>query len=224
MARDFEQRAAEFEEQIFSPENDIFDPVDYHHEFSQGLHGRKIDFDRIVEGTDLYDEWVDLTAESLALRIPKSFMRHTVLVGVAKRTNPFVHDVAEVISDGVHAIETAKNEMRQPVLTEAAVEALHDIDPVIAIVCEDVITKGTNSSSVALSVHQNRQHRLRVIEVVGTVQRGIPERLVTINISYHALIKRLMRDFQPDDCRERGYCAEGSKLISYGNEVAEKSL
>ncbi len=212
-----------FQERLFLSETGVFDPEGVHHEFCQGLHGPKVDLDNVEEGTDLYAEWVERKAEFITGKYPRELLARTALVGVANGTNRIARDVAETIS-GAAAVETVKNGDGLPVLNEEAVEQLQSTDPLIALVLEDVFTRGTNSSSVVASVMKHRPQRLQRVEAIATVQRGIPERLVVLGVPYFALIKKLMKDYMPDECRRRAYCAYGWELIPYARNVDNTNI
>jgi len=206
---------ASFETRLFSPEAGVYDPPEIHHEFNQGLHGRKADLDAVLEGTELYEEWTDNEADFISRLYPKKLLGRAVLVGVANGTNRIARDTADKLDCGAIALETHKINGDKPVLTPEAIELLQEIGPSLAVVLEDVATRGTNSAAVVGSVHAARPSSLRTIEVVNTVQRGVLEWLEAIGVTHHSMIKRLSKDYQPADCIKNGYCANGSHLVKY---------
>lgn len=213
----FSSRVADFENRLFDPRSNVLDPEGVHHEFSQGLHGRKADLDAIIEDTYLYDEWIDINTAFVADEFGLDALQNAVLVGVANGTNRVARDVSRAFDRKVPYIETFKNEQNLPELTWAAIDFLGTKQVELAIVLEDVITRGTNSAATVLSLQKHRPESLRRIEVVGTLQRGMPERLIELNVPYHAIIKHLMKDFTPEECGAApdGFCKQGWELIPY---------
>ncbi|HUP26521.1 MAG TPA: hypothetical protein VM124_02650 [Candidatus Limnocylindrales bacterium] len=210
---------AAFEEHFFAPETGTYDQEGTHHEFNQGLHGRKIDFDAVKEGTRLYEEWVDVTAADLASRYSKSELGRAVLVGVANGTNRLARDTALALGGGLLALETVKIEKGNIQLSQEAIRMLMAVNPSLVIITEDIATRGTNGSSVVLSTHANRPPGLEEIIVSHTIQRGMPERLAELGIEYHSLITKLLPNYRPEVCRAKGYCADGWDLIKYGQKT-----
>jgi hypothetical protein len=205
-----------FEEQLFAPESEIYDPEGKHHAFSQNLHGRKIDCDKILRGSSFYFNWIELHAAHVHASHPEEILARMVLMGIANGTNDVAQDMALALGNGVEALETQKTSKNSVELTEESVEKLLSINPVLVKGIEDVGTRGTNSSSGVVSVHQNRNPALREIEVSHTVLRGIPERLIELGIVYDAMIIRLMRDYTKEECESIGYCADDWELIPHG--------
>ena len=204
-----------FEERIFSFETPIVDPDGSHHEFNQGLHGQKVDFGNITEGSELYSTWIDVQTGFIAAQYPRELWQSMVLAGVAYGTNGVARDVALALGDGVQSIETTKNDSGLPEPTTEATEQLETINPQLVVIVEDVITLGTNSVSTLTSIHTHRPPGLKQIEVVGTLLRSMPQRLIELNVAYAALIKRPMKVYAPDACRREGFCAEGWQLTPY---------
>lgn len=207
-----------FAERIFEGPERIVDPEGVHHEFNQGLHGIKADFDLIDRGRVLYDHWIRVNARFHRSLYRPSLLGNSVLIGVANGTNDVAHDTAEVLGIEDRALATEKDDSKKPVLTDQAVDQLEELDPEIVIINEDVLTRGTNTISVVGSVHAHRNPSLGRIEVVGTLQRGIPERLVENGVVYHSLITRLQRDFTAEQCAAdpQGFCARGWELVPHG--------
>ncbi|HEX5456357.1 MAG TPA: hypothetical protein VFW77_03235 [Candidatus Saccharimonadales bacterium] len=196
----------EFKQAIL--DSGILDKEGVHHVFSQGLHGRKIDFDLIPDASGLFNQWVELTAV---------FIRDTyetlpqVLVGVANGTNRLAFAVAQKL--GVIGLDTIKPEgsRNQPVLTEASKEKLKELNPDFLLILEDVGTRGTNSSSVARSV---RELGFDNFEVVNTWQRSETLPLLDeLNVKYKAVIKEILVSYKPEECE---YCKQGWELLGHG--------
>ena len=157
-------RTDEFKQAIL--DSGILDKEGVHHVFSQGLHGRKLDFDLIPDDSELFSQWVDVTADFIRENydnLPEA------VIGVANGTNRLALAVADKL--GVAGFDTVKPEgsRNQPVLTEASKKKLKELNPEFIVILEDVGTRGTNSSSVAKSV---RELGFVNFEVINTWQRS----------------------------------------------------
>jgi hypothetical protein len=209
-----EVRLRAFEENIFgNPE--IFDPVGVHHEFSQGRHGRKIDMSKIDRNSELYDEWVYLTAE----HISRSYADEMpdAIVGIADGTNDLAHDVRDELGGGILCLETyKKKEDGLPRLRMDSLRQIIEYGPVFAVEVEDVGTTGRNTIRPALQLISQGVER---VEVVHAVQRSetLPY-LDEAGIAYSALIKRLEPSYTAQVCHDspEGYCSQGWRFIPYG--------
>ena len=189
---------------------DMFDPDGVHHEFNQGLHGQKIDLDRVVVGTALFDEWVRLTAEF----IEGSYAEPPdVLVGVASGSNRLVQPVSGRLAGKPLALETIKTERSAPVLSEISRVAIQEAQRSFVLVLEDVANRGTNTLSVVRSVQAAGAKR---VEVLNTLQRSPELELLRANgISYRSILTHILPNYSETDCREFGYCAHGWRLVPY---------
>lgn len=187
--------------------NGILDKEGVHHVFSQGLHGRKLDFDLIPDGSGLFEQWVEVTAEFIRGNYPDL---PQVVVGVANGTNRLATAVADKL--GVKALVSVKPDgsRNQPVLTDEAKEKLKETAPKLIIILEDVGTRGTNSSSVAKSV---RELGFDNLEVINTWQRSESLPLLDeINVPYKAIIKEILVSYNSEDCK---YCKQGWELLNH---------
>lgn len=198
--------AENFKEAILN--SGILDKEGVHHVFSQGLHGRKIDFDLIPDDSELFEQWVDITAEFIKTNYPKL---PKVIIGVANGTNRLALAVADKL--GVAGLDTVKPEgsRNQPILTESSKQKLKDLQPKSVLILEDVGTRGTNSASVARSV---RSEGIDDVEVINTWQRS--ESLTLLddeNVPYKAVIKEVLTNYAPDQCE---YCQKGWELLGHG--------
>ncbi|HEX5797660.1 MAG TPA: hypothetical protein VFX86_04705 [Candidatus Saccharimonadales bacterium] len=196
----------EFKQKILS--SGILDKEGVHHVFSQGLHGRKIDFDLIPDGSELFQKWVDITAGFIQTNYPR--LPETV-IGVANGTNRLAMAVAAKL--GVKGLDTVKPEgsRNQPILTEESARQLKKLNPKLIVILEDVGTRGTNSSSVARSVHKLGFDNL---EVINTWQRSETLLLLDeMNVPYKALIKEVLPSYHLENCE---YCKKGWQLLGHG--------
>lgn len=199
-------RTDEFKETILH--SGILDKEGVHHVFSQGLHGRKLDFDLIPDDSDLFNQWVDVTADFVRENYEKL---PGAIVGVANGTNRLGFAVAGKL--GISGFDTVKPEgsRNQPVLTESSKEGLKKLNPDFVIILEDVGTRGTNSSSVAKSIRELGYGNL---EVINTWQRSESLPLLDAqNIPYKAVIKEVLISYPPENCE---YCKQDWELLGHG--------
>jgi orotate phosphoribosyltransferase len=187
----------------------VLDPEGVHHEFVSGMHGRKLDFDTIETGSDLYNEWVGVTAGYISNEFPDL---PAVIVGVANGTNRLALDTAEFFS-GVRGLVSEKDSLdsKKLYLGEVACELIRELKPKLVVVVEDVGTTGSNSVQVA---RECLDHGAKEVEVVTTWQRRPQlEKLEASGIPYRAVIKEELDTFTPEDCRAHGYCSQGYEFI-----------
>jgi orotate phosphoribosyltransferase len=190
--------------------SEAVDPEKVHHEFNQGLHGQKIDFDTIETGSKLFWLWVDLV--SLAIKEYYS-EPPDVLVGVANGTNRIVEPVSRRLGGNTEPLKTMKSDRSSPVLTAASRRAIQLARPSFVLVIEDVGNMGTNALSVARSIQEEGTQR---VEVLNTIQRSVGlELLRKEGISYRSVLVHILQSYTPDECQSAGYCQAGWKLIPY---------
>ncbi len=190
---------------------ETFDPEGVHHEFNQGLHGKKIDFDKISTGTPLFHEWVELVAESLQQTYP---VLPDALVGVANGTNRIVGPLSRKLGKKPLVLETIKSKRSGPILTEKARKIIKLAQPAFIVIIEDVGSRGTNSLSVFRSIKETGQAR---IEVLNTLQRSQELDLLEVNnVSYSSVLTYVLPTYTAAECKKLGYCRDKWKLISYG--------
>ncbi len=201
-------RKAEFLE--FLKISDVIDPEGTHHEFNQGLHGQKIDLDKILDGSDLFEEWIELVAK--AIEEYYSEQLPDVLVGVASGTNRIVAAVSERLAHHPLAIETVKIE-RLPILSQVSSALIHELEPSFVLVVEDVATEGTNALSVVRSIRKVTQART---EILNTVERSQELRLLReAGVSYRSILSHILPTYTAEECQQSGPCAQNWRLIPY---------
>lgn len=186
----------------------ILDPQGTHHEFVSGMHGQKLDFDRIEEGTDLYEQWIDVNKGFIEGAFPQL---PEIILGVANGTNRVARDVGERLC--VPGLATAKESKGSKViyLPEAARKTIELAAPDLVVVVEDVGTTGSNSVQAALAA---REAGAKNVEVVTTWQRREKlEKLEEAGVAYRAIIKEVLPTYSPDDCEARGFCSFAWKFI-----------
>lgn len=206
--------AAEFREYIIE---ELRDPEGIHHEFSQGLHGRKIEFEGIPVGGEKHSNWVDLNI--IATRRLHPGRLPEVVLGIDSGTNDVVEPIAKGLGRGVTALKTVKISKNQVELDPEAQACIQAMKPMEVQIVEDVATRGTASASAVLSC---RAAGVKIVTVLNTVQRaGSLGRLDEIGAEYHSIIDIPERDFTAEQClvEPEGYCARGWDLILHGASV-----
>jgi hypothetical protein len=192
----------------------ILDREGIHHQLASGRHGRKLDFDLIPDGNDLFEETVDVVAERMReLYWNKNYGRIAML-GVANGANRFIDSVYYNLGRGVTGLKTQKDdsEPRRVVLSPEAEQAYAEQNFDWTVVLEDVGTEGTVAATAVEAV---RSTGIRKVEVLNIWQRS-PSllKLTAIGAPYRHVIYSPIPSFESDECRRVGYCAQGWELIS----------
>ena len=204
-----------FEAAILDPNNGILDPDEgperQHHEFKSGLHGRKLDFDEIPTGSDLYEDWVAVNVNALHGRSVGNHTSLLAVVGVANGTNRLAKSVgAAMQKNGARYIETRKNE-GEVFLDEELDEDISDLILLngLVVVLEDVGTTGSTALRVARYIFEAG---CKNTEVLFTWQRS--EHLSAFDgekdVAAASVIRHSLPVYSPDDC---SLCREGSLFI-----------
>lgn len=193
--------------------SDILDPEGLHHEFVSGLHGRKLDFDLIDRKSDLFNHWIRVVAETIKKLYPDIPRNKLMLLSVAGGTNRLVGPVAKELGGGVVAVLTEKTSPRSVRLTEKAKKQIQALKPELVLAVEDVGTRGTTSATAVTGAKEAGAKR---VETLNTWQRSDSlSELDTIGAVYNCAIKELLPNFTPGECRAKGYCAKGWKLVDH---------
>lgn len=188
----------------------VLDPDGVHHEFVSGIHGQKLDFDIIPTGSPLYQEWTEIAANFIKQEYS---VLPQVIIGVANGTNRVALDTARRFEGKVFGTVSEKDEQNSKVLrlSEMAGRLITAMKPELVVVIEDVGTTGSNSV-------QDARHSLAAgaqdVEVVTTWQRRPQlERLMSLGISYRAIIYEPLTTYVADECSSSGFCAQGWQFI-----------
>lgn len=209
---ELDQQVAHFRESIIGS-GIVLDPEGTHHEFVSGMHGQKLDFDKIESGSPLYQEWVDVNAAFIKDKYPSI---PTFILGVANGTNRLSEDVAPVLGGDVDGLITEKDEDNSKIirLTHMADKAIRMVQPELVVVVEDVGTTGSNSVQAAVAAKEAGAKR---VEVVTTWKRRRKlERLEEAGIPYQAIIDEPLTTYSPGECEAEGFCARGWEFIPRG--------
>lgn len=205
----FDELVADFKQKIMN--SNVLDPEGLHHEFVSGLHGRKLDFDLIESDSDLFKQWVEVVTGAIKMLYKDIPTGKLVLLSVAGGTNRLVGPVADKIGGGVTALLTEKTSPKSVRLTEEAKKKLSELNPDLVLALEDVGTRGTTSATAVLSA---KEAGAKKVEALNTWQRSeVLDELEAIGAKYQAIIKELLPNLTPEECRKNGYCAKGWKLI-----------
>jgi len=200
----------------------LLDPVGLHHEFVNGMHGQKVDFDTVPRYVDelnpgsgfdpLYVEWVDINAAFIRSAFPRL---PGIILGVANGTNRLAVDVAtrlELPNPGLESEKEGKGSkiLVLPARTLAIIQAEK---PELVVVTEDVGTTGSNSVQVATQALAAGAQNVAV--VVTWKRREQLEELEKAGIEYKAIIDKSLPTFHAIDCVQTGLYAQGWELIPY---------
>ncbi len=231
------ERLTAFKEQIFN-DPDIVDPEGIHHEFTQGMHGRKVKFDKVRPGTSLYDEWIDLQAGTIFARhirprlATEDSWPRMVVLGIANGMNQQALDIAEALGHGVTGLTTVKMSKNTVTLDESSKENLLTAGPEVLQIVEDVGTAGTNAASgvavARLCLATAGREMPRTEETLITVQRrDALERLDEIRAQYFSLFVEtvaLPTFANEAECLSIGHCGDGWDLVRHDTGLLVNSV
>lgn len=197
---------ANFENELLTS-GKVIDPEGEHSEFVSGMHGQKVDFDKLDDKDPLYGQWIEIGANYMKGEMLPGLPEF--IVGVANGTNRVVHDISKLMRGRVVALESEKDEVDSKVLRLKAVtkQIVRAVRPALAVVFEDVGTTGSNSVQVA---EQLLEAGAGDVIVVSTWQRREHlELLEKAGIEHQAIINHPLPTFSPEDCQNdpNGFCA-----------------
>jgi len=193
----------------------VMDPEGTHHVFNSDMHGQKLDFDKILIGDPLYEEWMDISAQTIADRLPRL---PEIIIGVANGTNRAAIDTARRFNGEVLGLESRKskadpNKLFLPPLTRRVIGLLK---PRLVVVTEDVGTTGRSSLQIA---EQSMDAGAEDAIVMSAWKRQ-PElrKLDEAGVEHFAIIDEPLPTYDQDVCETiaEGFCARGWKLIPKG--------
>ncbi len=188
-------------------ENGILDSETIHHEFVSGVHGRKLDFDKIPTGSDLYELWLDALVEHIKANynpLPDFY------IGVANGANRLAVSIAARMGNGAIGLMTDKETPKSVRFSTSAADVISSYKPDFALFLEDVGTSGTTSLTgveKALALGAQRA------EVLNTWQRNKKlAKLEEAGVPYQSVIFEPLPSFPPDDC---DYCKAGVEFVPH---------
>ncbi len=207
-------------------EGNIRDPEGVHHEFVGEFHGVKLDFDRIPDDSELFDQWVDITAAEISKKYPEQEYGRLVLIGVAHGTNRLVGPVAEQLGRRrAEYVETRKVRSDGDTVSFSDEEfmKLYSLRSNMGIVCEDVIKSGFTTATAVVAARFLIADRDR-LQVLGTWQRRKSAMyLKLLKAKYGAIIHEPMEDFTAAQCEAEGPCSLGWELVKRDGTVVKRS-
>lgn len=188
----------------------VLDTEGTHHEFVSGMHGQKLDFDNIEDGSPLYAEWVQVTAGYIEEEFPDL---PAVIVGVANGTNRVALDTARKFDGDVFGAVSKKREedSKKLYLPENTSKLIAALQPELVVVKEDVGTTGSNSVQVAKACLEAGAQDVEV--VITWKRRQALERLEEAGIAYRAMIDEPLTTYTPEECERAGFCADDWDFI-----------
>ncbi len=197
-----------FESELFAA--NIIDPDGVHSVFTSGLHGQKINFKQIPDGSELFDLWVTTTARYIDENYPETEVPELFVASVDSGTNRLVGPVAEELGCRASAHLTKKVRDGEIVLVPDAVDAIRVYSPDLVLFLDDA---GTTGCTVSTGVIHARAVGARRTAVLYAIQRsGTLPSLDDIDADYGAMIKREMPAYTAEECAQDYFCAAGWDL------------
>lgn len=185
----------------------VLDPEDCHHEFVSGLHGRKLDFDKIQTGSKLYDQWIDTYVSYITQQYDSL---PDVVIGVANGANRLAVSLAAQLGGGVVGLMSEKTADGAIIFNKSVVDYIQNVQPRFVLIVEDVGTTGGSSAKAAKAAKDLGAIK---VAVLNTWQRADTlDALQQEGISHAALITKILPAYSADSC---DLCKDGSRLISY---------
>lgn len=189
-----------------------------HHEFKDGLHGRKLDFGIVFSDrySVLYQDGLELKAQAIA---NLSMSKEVGIVSVADGTITHTKDLVEVLNDdysstlhatALHTEKIEHDDMTELRLTPEAVSVLQAFEFREIYFNDDV---GTSGSSLILPARYARKLGVtRIVGVYDWIRSPNLEYLDVADIPYVGIIEEPMANHKPDDCP---LCRIGVPLIPH---------
>lgn len=185
----------------------ILDDESQHHEFASGLHGRKLDFDKIETGGQDYEDWTEIVADYIRENYPE---KPFALLGTANGANRLALSVAAKLGGGVIGLTTLKISSNQVKLTPASRDIMSGYTPDFVLGLDDV---GTTGGTLLTGLEDARNHGAARVEGLNSWQRSRRlNRLDDAGIRYRAVVHDTLPSYQPDACE---LCKAGVKLIRH---------
>ncbi len=188
----------------------LMDKEGTHSQLQNGYHGVKANFDILVPGSVLFNEWVEQNVAKVEELSADRKVARFAIISVATGTNNLTLGVAEQMGRSAWPFLTEKTGTNpRPSLNKYSVERIRIFKPDLTIVLEDVGKTGFTCSTVTGQLI-DMGHRP---EVVITWQRR--EKMDFLNnqgVNYHPIIYHPLADYTPEECHDHGYCAQGWSL------------
>lgn len=185
----------------------VLDSEDLHHEFVSGLHGRKLDFDKIETGSEFYQQWVDALVKFIKEEYDSE---PDMILGVANGANRLAVSVAAGLGNSTIGLMTEKETSKSSKLHKSVEDIINGYKPKLVLVIEDVGTAGTTSATAAKKALVAGAQQ---VTVLNTWQRNKKlEKLEEAGFEYKSMILEPMPNYEPDACE---YCKNGVKLVPH---------
>ena len=185
----------------------VLDDETIHHEFVSGLHGRKLDFDKIPTASDLYELWVEAYIEYIQNNYQ---VQPSMIIGVANGANRLAVSIAAGLGNGTLGLMTEKETSKSSRFHPSVEDIIRSYKPKFVLIVEDVGTAGTTSATAAIKA---LEAWVQSVEVLNTWQRSESlTKLEEAGISYRSLIVEQLPNYPPESCE---YCKQGVKLVEH---------
>jgi adenine/guanine phosphoribosyltransferase-like PRPP-binding protein len=191
-----------------------------HHEFSSGLHGLKLDFDKVPTYSDLYMNWTSLMYRAIVETYADEEERPDALVGVANGANRLARHIAPKFGLKATSLETEKDKELSTI--KLNLDGLRKVRrfnrPRFALVIDDVGTTGGSASKVAEQLLDEGVERVEAF--FGWIRNPELTSLNFIDVVYNGLVRYDLPSLSPEVCEDYGYCSDGVPLIEYGSGIS----
>lgn len=187
--------------------NGTLDPENIHHEFVSGMHGRKIDFDLNLTGSEFYEQWMDACAQYIEENYKDM---PSMILGVANGANRMSISIAARLPGRILGLTTEKETPKSVVLNKVADDLISSYKPELVLILEDVGTAGTTSASAAKAALAAGAKKVCVLNTWQ--RREHLEKLEEAGVEYDSMIKDFLPTYEADACE---YCKQGVELIAH---------
>ena len=185
-----------------------------HHEFANGEHGRKADYDKIPDGSELFIQWMGLFSRTIISLHPGRLP--DALVGVANGGNRIAQTAAYLLGSGVTALTTEKTNENTVRLDGESLAKLAEIGIKYALIVDDV---GTTGGTMLTAAQDLQEHGVTFVKALNGHQRtaSLP-RLRAADVEYDAMmVDTSLPTFTEEQCKTlpNGYCAKKVRLVRH---------
>lgn len=209
---ELQAKAGNLRNRILADPIGVLDPPTQHHQFASMVnHGRKLDMDKILSGTDFFWDWMN--TYSLWINEMYPGQKPDALLGIANGANRAATTLGASV--GAVGLETYKVDSKTVALTEAARRAIQESNLKFVLEVEDV---GTTGGTTSTPIPELRELGVTRIEAAHTWIRNLElAKLEALEIPYSSIIHEPLPTFSEQDCRDlpEGFCNQGVLLIPH---------